>query len=75
MTTADLIAAIGTIPGCFRSNAQRISYMLSVLRSHQNAVIAKAAISLYDGSISAMSKKAATSTPEAVASAVLARCQ
>ncbi len=73
MTQHDLIAAVGTIPAAFRTPQQRIGYMLSILRTHADPTIAAAAKSLYDGSISLMSKRAATSTPEAVASAVLAR--
>ena len=73
MTQQDLIAAIGAMPASQRTPYQRVSYALSMLRTHADPTIAAAAKSLYDGSISLMSKRAATSTPEAIVAAVLAR--
>ena len=73
LTRTDLLATVSTIPACMHTNYQRVGYMLSVLRSHANGLIAQAATSLYDGSISQMARRNATSTPEAVVDAVLAR--
>lgn len=73
ITRESLLADIGTIPTTFRTKYQRVAYVLSVLRGHANGLIAKAARCLYDGSISQMARRNATSTPEAVVDAVLAR--
>lgn len=74
ITRESLIANVGSIPAYHDSTKyRRVCYVLSILRGHANGLIAKAARSLYDGSISAMARRKATSTPEAVVSAVLER--
>jgi hypothetical protein len=74
-TRDELLASIGTIPACMRTNYQRVGYMLSMLRGNADEAIAQGAKSLYDGSISRMAKLTRTSTPEAVIAQVLERAQ
>ncbi len=71
LTRETLLQTVGPVPAGTR--LQQVYYVASALRTLPDAEIASAAKSLYDGSISRLAAKKATSTPAAVADEVIAR--